>query len=300
MFLRSKSAWRWLWTNPWLRLIRPVQWTKNTVVLAALIFSREFNDPDKVWAAWVAVLAFCLVSSAGYILNDWMDIERDRHHPLKRARPLASGAIPVARALFLGGLMAMSSLILCLLNSLWLGVVVAAYAGLMTAYSLWLKRIVIVDVLVIAAGFLLRAIAGGIAVQVPISTWLMVCTVLLALFLGFSKRRNEILTLQEAALLYRSTLGAYTPRMLDKLIMMTASSTLIAYSVYSFTAESVPANNAMMITVPIVAFALFRYLFLVYGRALGDAPELLLFNDLPLFGTIVVWMSTVFAVFWLA
>jgi 4-hydroxybenzoate polyprenyltransferase len=169
----------------------------------------------------------------------------------------------------------------------------------MTAYSLSLKRVVIIDVFIIGAGFLLRAIAGGAAVQVSISAWLMLCTVLLALFLGFCKRRNEMMTLEHRAELHRSSLRGYTPQILDHFILLTASSTIMAYSMYSFTAESVPTNHAMMITIPIVAFALFRYLFLVYGRSLGGAPEILLFRDLPLAGAILLWGVTVLLVFWM-
>lgn len=285
--------------NRWVRLLRPVQWAKNGVVLAALVFGRVYEDPAKVWASLGAVLAFCLISSAGYILNDWLDVERDRHHPLKRARPLASGAIRPRSALILGGALATTALISSLLISPSLALVISVYALLMSAYSVWLKRVVIIDVFVIAAGFLLRAVAGGVAISVPISTWLMLCTVLLALFLGFCKRRNEILTLQERAQLHRVSLRGYTPEILDQFILLTASSTLVAYAMYTFTAESVPTNHAMMITVPIVAFALFRYLYLVYGRALGGAPEVLLFRDAPLLGAIVLWACAVFIVFWL-
>ncbi len=285
--------------NRWVRLLRPVQWAKNGVVLAALVFGRVYDDPAKVWASLGAVFAFCLISSAGYILNDWLDVERDRHHPLKRARPLASGAIRPRSALILGGALATTSLIFSLLISPWLALVITVYALLMAAYSVWLKRVVIIDVFVIAAGFLLRAVAGGLAIGVPISTWLMLCTVLLALFLGFCKRRNEIVTLQESAQLHRVSLRGYTPEILDQFILLTASSTLMAYAMYTFTAESVPTNHAMMITVPIVAFALFRYLYLVYGRALGGAPEVLLFRDAPLLGAIVLWACAVFIVFWL-
>jgi 4-hydroxybenzoate polyprenyltransferase len=285
--------------NPWVRLVRPMQWPKNGVVLAALVFGRVYGDPANVAAAIGAVVVFCLVSSAGYIFNDWVDIEGDRHHPLKRARPLASGVIAPGPALQVAGVLVVTSFALALAISPWLLLVVAAYAALMTAYSLRLKRVVIIDVFIIGAGFLLRAIAGGAAVQVSISAWLMLCTVLLALFLGFCKRRNEMMTLEHRAELHRSSLRGYTPQILDHFILLTASSTIMAYSMYSFTAESVPTNHAMMITIPIVAFALFRYLYLVYGRSLGGAPEILLFRDLPLAGAILLWGCTVLLVFWI-
>lgn len=276
-----------------------MQWPKNAVVLAALVFGRVYHDPINVLAAIAAMVAFCLISSAGYIINDWIDIERDRHHPLKRSRPLASGAIATKPALRVAAGLALSAFALSAVISPWLLLVIAGYAALMTAYSLILKQIVIIDVFVIGAGFLLRAIAGGAAVHVSISAWLMLCTVLLALFLGFCKRRNEVLTLEHRAGLHRSSLRGYTTQILDQFILLTASSTIMAYSMYSFTAESVPTSHTMMITIPIVAFALFRYLFLVYGRALGGAPEVLLFRDAPLAGAIGLWGVTVFLVFWI-
>jgi 4-hydroxybenzoate polyprenyltransferase len=286
-------------SGAWVRLLRPMQWPKNGVVLAALVFGRVYGEPANIVAAFGAVIAFCMISSVGYIFNDWVDMEGDQHHPLKRARPLASGAIAPGPALRVAGVLALGALAISGLISPWLTLVVAAYAMLMTLYSLRLKRVVIIDVFVIGAGFLLRAIAGGAAVDVSISAWLMFCTVLLALFLGFCKRRNEMVTLEDRAGFHRSSLRGYTPQILDHFILLTASSTIMAYSMYTFTAESVPANHAMMITIPIVAFALFRYLFLVYGRSLGGAPEILLFRDQPLAGAIVLWGATVLLVFWI-
>ena len=291
-------AWRSVRCNPWVRLLRPMQWPKNAVVLAALVFGRVYDDPANVAAAIGAAIAFCMISSAGYIFNDWIDSERDRHHPLKRTRPLASGSIAPGPALRVAAALAFVACLISLVISPWLLLVVAAYAVLMSCYSLGLKQIVIIDVFVIGAGFLLRAIAGGAAIQVSISAWLMLCTVLLALFLGFCKRRNEVITLEHRAGLHRRSLRGYTPQILDQFILLTASSTIMAYSMYSFTAESVPTNHAMMVTIPIVAFALFRYLYLVYGRALGGAPEVLLFRDPPLAGAVVLWGITVFLVFW--
>lgn len=285
--------------HPWLRLIRPSQWVKNAVVLAALVFGQVWHDPLNIVRALIAVLAFSLVSSAGYILNDWADRDRDRHHPEKRFRPLAAGTIPVQQAAWLGVILLLLALGISTLVTPWLTLVIGTYAALMVAYSLRLKHVVIVDVFVIAAGFLLRAVAGGVAVNVRISSWLMLCTVLLALFLGFCKRRHELLTLDSSAAQHRRSLDGYTARILDLFILLSASSALMAYSMYTFTAESVPANGMMMITIPVVGFAIFRYLFLVYGRTLGGAPESLLFRDRPLFWSIVLWAWAVVGVFWL-
>lgn len=285
---------------PWLRLLRPLQWTKNAVVLAPLVFSREFDTPGTVLAALGALIAFCLMSSSTYIVNDWLDIERDRHHPVKQSRPLASGRIAVGPALSLAVLLAAASLLLGAAVSGWLVVVLASYGALMTSYSIWLKHIVIVDVVVIAVGFLLRAVAGGVAIGVTLSIWLMVCAVLLALFLGFCKRRNESVTLEDAAIQHRASLRGYSSRLLDVVIVVSAAATIVAYLMYTLTAESVPENGAMVITVPVVAFAMLRYLYLVYIRRQGGAPETLLFQDVPLLGAILFWGASVLTVFWLA
>jgi 4-hydroxybenzoate polyprenyltransferase len=283
----------------WLRLLRPVQWSKNAVVLAAVVFARMATEPAPLIHAVVALIAFCLISSAMYIYNDWQDIERDRHHPIKQHRPLASGAIAPRAALSVAAVLSVTSFVLAWAVTPLLALVIGIYAALMTAYTLYLKRVVIIDVFVIAGGFLLRAVAGAVAVDVPISAWLMLCTVLLALFLGFCKRRNEMLTLQETAVLHRHALRGYTPQILDQFILLTASSTIMAYAMYSFTSTYVPENDTMMITVPIVAFAMFRYLYLAYVRRLGGAPESLLFRDLPLLGAVLLWGITVMVIFWL-
>lgn len=274
-----------------------MQWPKNAVVLAALVFGRVYDDPATVTAAIGAMVAFCLVSSAGYILNDWMDIERDRLHPIKRMRPLASGAIGSGPALALAGVLGLGAFAIAWVVTPWLALVLAIYGFLTVGYSAWLKRIPIVDVLSIATGFLLRAVAGGVAIDVRISGWLVLCSFLLALFLGFSKRRHELVSLGALATGHRGALQGYEPRVLDQYIWMTGGASVVAYSIYSFTAESVPANASMMLTIPFVAFAIFRYLHLVYRRDLGGAPEILLFRDRPLLLSIVLWATTVGIIF---
>jgi 4-hydroxybenzoate polyprenyltransferase len=281
----------------WIRLLRPVQWSKNSVVFAALVFGRQ-SDPDDFLRALVAFLAFCALSSATYIFNDWSDIERDRLHPVKRHRPLAAGEVDPARALILSAVLALGSLSAAFAVTRMLGFVLLAYLALMTAYTLRLKRVMILDVFVIAAGFLLRAIAGAVAVDVPISMWLMLCTMLLALFLGFAKRRNELTTLDRDASLHRTSLRGYTTEVLDQFIVVSAAAAVMAYAMYTFSADTVPENGIMMITVPMVIFAMFRYLYLVYVRRLGGAPEILLFRDVPLLGSIIVWGVTAFSIVW--
>lgn len=287
---------RW-WRHPWLRLLRPLQWSKNGVVLAALVFGGKAGEPQEILAAVVAAMCFCAVSSATYIVNDWSDIARDRLHPIKQTRPLASGDIEPDRALRLAGLLAIGGLGVSAFVSPVLALVLLGFLALQYAYSFWLKRLVIIDVFAIAAGFLLRAVAGGVAVGVPVSSWLMMCTGLLALFLGFCKRRNELMTLNHVAGAHRASLGTYTVELLDHFIFLSAASTIMAYSMYTFSAPSVPDNNAMMFTIPIMAFALFRYLFLVYAKDRGGAPELLLFRDAPLLGAILLWAVSVVGIF---
>lgn len=283
--------------NPWVRLLRPVQWAKNSVVFAALVFGRQ-SDPGDFLNAFLAFVSFCAISSATYIFNDWSDIERDRVHPVKCRRPLAAGEIKGATALVVAGGLALVALAISLAVTPWLAGVIVAYGVLMAAYTWWLKRVMILDVFVIAAGFLLRAIAGGVAVDVPISTWLMLCAMLLALFLGFCKRRNELTTLDKDAALHRTSLRGYTVETLDQFIVISAASAVMAYAMYTFSADTVPENGIMMVTVPIVIFAMFRYLYLVYVRRLGGAPEILLFRDRLLLGSIMVWGITAFSIVW--
>jgi 4-hydroxybenzoate polyprenyltransferase len=290
-------SWNDVIRNPWVRLLRPVQWSKNAVVFAALVFGRQ-SEPEDLLRAFLAFVAFCGISSATYIFNDWSDAERDRLHPVKRLRPLAAGEIDRATALSVSATIAIGALLLSLIVSPWLSAVIAGYGSLMVAYTWWLKQVMILDVFVIAAGFLLRAVAGGVAVNVPISTWLMLCTMLLALFLGFCKRRNELTTLDKDAALHRTSLRGYTTEILDQFIVISAASAVMAYAMYTFSADTVPESGIMMITVPIVIFAMFRYLYLVYVRRLGGAPEVLLFRDRLLLGAIVVWGLTAFSIVW--
>ena len=283
----------------WLRLVRPVQWSKNAVVLAPVIFARIADQPGPLAQAIGALVAFCLLSSAMYIFNDWQDIERDRHHPVKRFRPLAYGQIAPRPALTVSVVLTLTAFMLGWAISPALSGVLAAYGALVIAYTLFLKRLIIVDVFAIAGGFLLRAVGGAVAVEVLVSAWLMLCTVLLALFLGFCKRRNELLTLQGSAALHRGALDGYTPVVLDQFIVVTATSTILSYAMYTFTSNTVPNDDSMVYTVPFVVFAMLRYLYLVYVRRLGGAPEALLFRDPPLLGAIALWGITAVLILWL-
>lgn len=268
--------------------MRPVQWSKNAVVFAALIFGRAFTG-ESLWKTLLAFMAFCLISSATYVVNDLADIERDRLHPMKRFRPLAAGEIRPDRARIFGAALAIAALIIAYLASPTVSLVLVIYTALMLGYSFYLKQFVLLDVFVISAGFILRAVAGGAAIHITLSPWLILCSMLLSLFLGFCKRRHELLTLDKQAGDHRISLRGYTLPFLDQLILISATCSIMGYAIYSFTAESVPADGSMMLSVPFVIFAIMRYLYLVYVRNLGGTPEMLLVRDRQLFGSILLW-----------
>lgn len=283
---RSPRPHRW---PPAIRALRPLQWTKNGILFAALVFDQKLFEVDPLLRTVAAALVFCGLSSAVYLINDVRDIEADRHHPLKRFRAIASGELRPQTALAMAAILLPVSLGAAFLIRPEFLLISLAYVGLMVAYTFWLKRIVLVDVLTIAAGFVIRAAAGAVAIAVEISPWLLVCTMLLALLLGFGKRRHEVMTLKSRAARHRANLDAYSPRLLDQLIGITAASTVIAYAVYTFDSASVPANHTMMLTIPVVVYAIFRYLYLIYLRRLGGTPELMLVRDRPLLVSIVLW-----------
>jgi 4-hydroxybenzoate polyprenyltransferase len=272
-----------------LASLRPRQWPKNAVVLVGLVFAREAGDPAQVFRALAAAALFCLMSGAVYLANDLRDAPRDRLHPTKRHRPIASGALSpavaagAAAALVVGGLAA----------AVWLspafGAVALAYLLLQGAYVGGLKDAVLLDVLVLAGGFVLRAVAGAVVVSVPISPWLYVCTLLLALFLALGKRRQELVLLATDAGGHRPALAQYTVPLLDQLLQVVTTSLLVAYMLYTFFAENLPRNRAMMLTIPLVLYGLFRYLYLVHARGEGGAPEEVLLRDRPLAVTLILW-----------
>lgn len=276
-------------------MFRPVQWTKNAVVLSALVFGGKTGSPSHLANALIALGAFCLVSSAGYIWNDWRDRDRDRLHPEKRLRPIASGRVPARSALLWSiGLLSAGST-LGLLVSPALFSVIVIYSALSGAYTMCLKHVPIVDVIVIAIGFVLRAIAGAVAVDVPMSRWLLVCTFLLALFLGLGKRRHELATMGDRAVMHRPALSRYSGRMLDGLVIGSAGLTLLAYSGYAATTPTVTTHWPLLMTVPLVAFAIGRYLFLIFRHDLGGTPESVLLHDVPLILTILIWSLSILA-----
>jgi len=270
--------------------VRPHQWTKNLVVLVALGFSKHLFDADAVLRALAAFVVFCALSGAVYVANDLVDAGRDRAHPVKRLRPIASGALPlpVARAAF--AVLA----VLGLLASWALGpaflLCAFAYLGLNVAYTFGLKNVVILDVLAVALGFVLRAVAGAVAIQVVFSEWLIVCTLLLALFLSLAKRRHELVTLDDAAG-HRSILAEYSPYLLDQMTAVVTASCLMAYAFYTLAPETVEKyrTDRLALTIPFVIYGIFRYLYLVHRKEQGGSPTDVLLTDRPLLAATVLW-----------
>ncbi len=269
--------------------MRPKQWTKNGLLFLGLIFSRSLTDPNLMLRAGLSFVDFCLLASATYLLNDLADLERDRQHPIKRKRPIASGRISPPLAAAAAALLLAASLLLAAGLSPSFLLVALLYVALSFSYSFWLKHMVIIDVLAVAAGFVLRAAAGAVVIDVPISPWLYVCTVLGALFLVFCKRRHELVLLQDSAANHRRILQEYTIPMLDQMISVVTSATVIAYSLYTFSAEYLPRNQSMMLTIPFLLYGIFRYLYLIHVRGVGGSPEEVLLTDRPLQLTVVGW-----------
>jgi 4-hydroxybenzoate polyprenyltransferase len=264
-----------------VRALRPRQWTKNLGVYAPLLFAKAVFVPGAALHATFAVLSFCLISSGVYVMNDWVDRERDRQHPEKRHRPIASGLIsgPVAAAMVAGCWAA--GFALALAARFEFAALVLGYVGLQVAYTLVLKHLVIVDVCAIAAGFVVRVVGGGVAIDVPVSNWLFLCTLLLAVFLGFAKRRHELTSLQAEAASHRANLSEYSLPMLDQMIAVVAAACLVAYGIYSVSPETIAhvGSDRMKYTVPFVMYGFFRYLFLVHRRGAGGSPERVLLSD---------------------
>ncbi len=277
--------------------LRPAQWTKNLIVFAALIFGQRLLDGEAVVRAIVAFLAFCAISGVVYVVNDVVDRDADRQHPLKRFRPIAAGHLSVSLAL----VSALSLLAGGLLAAIWLGPAFVAhvlgYLLLQVAYFYGLKRQVILDVLSIALGFVIRASAGGAAIHVVVSQWLLVCTILLALFLALAKRRHEITLLGEDAARHRAILGEYTPYLVDQMIAVVTASTLMGYAFYTVSADTVERFGTpwLGLTLPFPLYGIFRYLYLVHRRSQGGSPTELLLADRPLLLCVALWGATIIA-----
>lgn len=285
-----------------VRLVRPKQWTKNVVVLAALVFA--LGDPsqhvgrDSLLLALAAALVFCLVSSGVYILNDVRDVDLDRAHPTKRLRPLASGALHAGPAIGLAAVLLAGGLAAAWRLDLQFLAVVGAYVVLQVLYTFGLKRVALVDIFIIALGFVLRALAGAVVIHVTISPWLLLCTLLLALFLALCKRRHELVVVQDGGGETRPSLRGYDARLLDILVPMIGAATLVCYSLYTLWPDTVTkfGTHRLAFTIPFVIFGLFRYLDLVYRHEQGGRPEQILLTDVPLLLDVALYGATVMAV----
>ncbi len=284
-----------------LKTMRPRQWTKNLFIFAALVFDKQLVILSSVLRTVAGFVLFCLISSAVYIFNDLSDVEADREHPIKRNRPIASGKLPIGVAWAAGILLVLISVGVGYLLAPGFALVVIGYFLLNLAYSRWLKHILIVDVLMLAAGFVLRVVAGVALIHVErFSPWLYVVMTLLSLYLGFGKRRAELALLSDDAASHRKVLHGYTIPLLDQYIMIVSGTTIVAYAFYTFSAPNVPANHSMMLSIPFVVYAIFRYMYLVEVQHAGGAPEEVLLSDRPFQIGLLLWGLVVLVVFYLS
>lgn len=295
-----------------VRAMRPTQWSKNALVLLAIIFARRLTDGPMLGRGLLAFAIFCLASSSVYLINDIFDRNSDRLHPVKRMRPIAAGQLSIRVAAGTAALCALAAGTLTFALCGWalrgvrdpfarwggspalFALAIVGYFAMNIAYSAYLKHQVLWDVFIIAAGFVLRAVAGALAAPVPISPWFYLCTMFLALFLALGKRRAELVQLSTASEIHRENLRAYTTLFLDQLMAVVVTSTLITYSLYTFQTET--GSHALMITIPFVIFGMFRYLYLIYVKAEGDRPDELLWRDRQILASVVLCVVFVLAV----
>lgn len=283
------------------KTMRPRQWTKNIFIFAALIFDKQLFVVDSFLRTLAGVALFSLISSCVYILNDIVDVEADRKHPEKKNRPIPSGKLPVSVAWTSLFVIVAFVFVASYFLELEFMFVVIGYFVLNIAYSLWLKHIPILDVLIIATGFVLRVHAGVTLIEVErFSPWLYVLMTLLSLFLGFGKRRAELALLAHGAGSHRKVLDGYTLPLLDQYIMIVSGTTIVAYSLYTFSAPNLPENHSMMLTIPFVVYTIFRYLYLIQVKHAGGAPEEILLSDRPFQIAMTLWGLAVLAVFYLS
>jgi 4-hydroxybenzoate polyprenyltransferase len=278
-----------------LSAMRPRQWAKNVFVLAPLVFARQLDDPRVLGRALLAFAAFSLLASAVYLFNDIRDREEDSHHPRKRQRPIASGRLPVPVAAVAAALLAAASLAIGMTLGGDFVAILVAYLVANLGYSLGLKRVVILDVMVLSVGFVLRVMAGGVAVSVEVSAWLILCTSFLALFLAFSKRRHELMLLADDASEQRQVLSHYSPAFLDQMINVVTAGTVVAYAVYAISPETVEKFDTrdLIFTMPFVLFGIFRYLYLIYQQPSERNPTEAILGDRPFLINILLWVASV-------
>jgi 4-hydroxybenzoate polyprenyltransferase len=266
--------------------MRPRQWTKNVLVFAGIVFAAKLGDAGRWADAGIAFIAFCAGSSAAYLVNDVRDAAQDRLHPTKSSRPIACGELAPRAALALAACLAVAAVALAAVLGLSALLYLGAFLALQAAYTLALKEVVLLDVMAIGGLFVVRAAAGADAVRVPISPWLLLCTALLALFLGLAKRRGELVLVGADATPGRPVLAGYSLELVDQLVSVVAASTVIAYALYTFSARD---SKAMMVTIPFVLFGVFRYLLLIHRHDLGEEPENVLLSDRPILFCVAGW-----------
>ncbi|MFN2163529.1 MAG: decaprenyl-phosphate phosphoribosyltransferase [Candidatus Promineifilaceae bacterium] len=278
-----------------IKSMRPRQWPKNVFVFVPLFFDRKLTDPESLLRTLGAFLFFCLMSSAVYMMNDLVDMEKDRQHPTKKYRPLPAGELSPKVAIISAVVFALVSLVGGYLLSPMLALILLIYLALQIAYTWWLKNVVLVDVLVVASGFILRIGAGVAVIEVErFSPWLYVFSGFLALFLVLGKRRHELVLLGKEGANHRSILSEYNIDLIDRMLGIVTTGAVVAYSLYTFLAEGLPANHAMMLTIPFVLYAIFRWLYLIHVRHEGGAPEEIVLRDRPLQVDIILWAIVVF------
>jgi 4-hydroxybenzoate polyprenyltransferase len=274
-----------------IRSLRPRQWTKNLIVFFGLIFSEQLRNPDAAARATLAFIIFCALSGVVYLINDIRDREVDRMHPTKSRRPIASGALGVETAGLAAAVIGIAAIGGAFVLGREFGIVAVAYVSLLTLYSVWLKHVVILDVITLSAGFVLRAYAGAVAIHVEFSHWLLLLTLLSALFLALSKRRAELITLADDAKEHRRSLAEYSPYLLDQMIGVVTACTLLAYAFYTIDDETVLkfGTDALLWTVPFPLYGIFRYLYLVHQREGGGDPSETLLTDRPILVCVALW-----------
>lgn len=278
--------------------LRPRQWIKNLIIFAGLIFSQNIGHPQMLVKTAAAFLIFCGLSSAVYLFNDLIDSERDRIHPIKKQRPIAKGSLSVGAVIVTAGVLGLGGVASSLMINNLFALVAAAYLVLMLGYSLLFKRIVIIDVFVIAAGFVLRAVAGAEAINVPISDWLLICVILLSLFLALAKRRQELQSMETIAPEHRTALSDYNHKLLDQMIAVVTAAVAVSYSLYTMWPETVEkfGTRNLKFTIPIVLYGIFRYLYLIYRKNQGEQPEMTLLTDRWLLSSVVVYVLAVWLI----
>jgi len=287
-----------------LKTMRPKQWVKNVFILAAIVFDRKLFIPAYLLRTLATFVAFCLISSTVYLINDLVDIDKDRQHPTKRNRPLPSGQLKPATAVMAAVIIPLVVIPLAFMVDWVLGLIIVLYLGLMILYTFYLKKLVIIDVMTIAAGFVLRVAAGVVVIDAAnFSPWLYICMTLLALFLGFGKRRHELFTLEADAENHRASLQHYSLELIDQMTVVVVSAAVMGYSLYTFSAPNLPrtadGQPLMMLTIPFVLYALFRYQYLVHVRKMGGTPEEIVLGDPPFVGALLLYGITVLVLMYL-